>query len=76
MGADEVLGRARVNTQEVAIVPFALHLLPIVLVGGKLEQHLFTEYRDGLQTFVPGDIIATRAAVHLDPVSTNHICHP
>ena len=45
MGADEVLGRARVDAQEIAIVSLALYLIPIVLIGGQLGHHLLTEDR-------------------------------
>ena len=68
MGADEVFGRARVDAQEVAVVPLALHLLPIVLAGGQFEHHFRNEGRDGLQAVVPGDILVGRTSIGLDSV--------
>ena len=53
MCADEILGCTRVDTQEVAIVPLALHLLAIVIVGSKLEHHFLAEDRDGLAIVNP-----------------------
>ena len=69
MGADEVFGGARINAQELAIVQIALHLLPLVLVGGEFEHHLLPEDRDGMQAFVPGDIFIAPATLCLDSMT-------
>ena len=76
MCADEVLGRTRVDSQGVAIVPLALHLPAIVLVGGTLEHHFLAEDRDGLQALVSGNILVASTSIGLNSVPTNHISCP
>ena len=76
MCADEILGCTRFDTQEVAIVPLALHLLTVVLVGGQLEHHFLTEDCNGLQDLVSGHILVARTSIGPDSVPTNHISCP
>ena len=76
MGADQVLGGAWVHAQEVALVPLALHLLSVVLVGGKLKHDLFPEDGDGLQALMSSYMIVARPAVGPNAKSTYHVCRP
>ena len=76
MGADQVLGGAWIHAQEVAAVPLALHLLPVVLVGGGLERDLFTEDSDGLQALVISDILVAHSAIGLNKIATYRISSP
>ena len=57
---------SKFHSQEVAVVPLALHLLPVVLVNGELEHDLSPEGSDGLQALVASDISSFCRWLELD----------
>ena len=76
MGADQVLGGAWIHAQEVTVASLALHLIPVVLVGGELKHCFFPENDNGLKALVSSDMIVARSAVGLNAIATYHICRP
>ncbi len=76
MGADQVLSGAWIHAQEIALVPLALHLPPIVPVRSELEHHTLTKDGYRLEALVPSDVLVTGTSSGLDLSSADHLSRP
>ena len=54
------------------MVLIGLHLPPVVLVRGELEQNKPTKIGYWLEALVPSDVLVASAFIRLDSVSADH----